>query len=167
MHRKKFLKNIFAISLDVETYGWSGFSKVDYILAAVLAVIVLFTAGSLYCLMQAPQVGEKFTEFYILGASGKAEGYPRQLKTGAEGTVIMGIVNHEYQPAVYTAEVCMEGDVKKNLGPYVLKHEEKWEVPVSFSTMEPHDNLKVEFILHKDDESEPYRSLCLWVTFDV
>lgn len=166
MQIKKSLENVITIGLETETHGHRDLSRVDYVLTAVLAVIVLFVAGSLYCLIQAPQVGKKYTEYYILGSSGKAEGYPQHLKTGTEGTVIMGIVNHEYQAAAYTAEVCMEGIVYKSLGPYVLKHDEKWEAPVSFSAMEPHDNLKVEFVLHKDGESEPYRSLCLWVKFD-
>jgi len=38
---------------------------------------------------------EPFTEFYILGPEGKADNYPTDYVLGENGTVIVGIVNHE------------------------------------------------------------------------
>jgi uncharacterized membrane protein len=153
----------FVVSLNVETTRWGDFSKLDKILSVALVGVIIFAVGSLYYVATIPKVGEKFTEFYIFGPGGKAESYPRDMKTSEEKEIILGTVNHEYRPLSYTAEVRMDGYVKKRLGPFELKNEEKREESVSFSVCEPHENLKVEFLLFKDGESDPYRSLHLWV----
>jgi len=153
----------FVVSLNLETTKWGDFSKLDKILSVALVGVIIFAVGSLYYVATIPKVGESFTEFYILGPSGKAESYPRDMKTGEEKEVILGTVNQEHRPVSYSAEVRMDGYVKKRLGPFELKNEEKREESVSFSVCEPHENLKVEFLLFKDGESDPYRSLHLWV----
>ena len=48
-------------------------------------------------------------------------------------------------------------------GPIVLEHEEKWEKPLSFFYPEEYENLKVEFLLYREGDDQPYRSLHLWV----
>jgi uncharacterized membrane protein len=52
-----------------------------------------------------PKTGETFTEFYLLGPTGKAEGYPRNLTIQENATVIIGIANHENRLINYTVEV--------------------------------------------------------------
>jgi len=153
----------FMISLNIATLKWSELSRLDKILSVALVGAIIFAVGSLCYVVTTPKTGEKFTEFYILGPGGMAEDYPREMETGEEKQVIMGIVNHEYRRVVYTAELKARGEVLKQLGPYGLNHEEKAEKPVFFSIDEPGANLKVEFLLYKDGESEPYRSLHLWV----
>jgi len=165
IYRRKIIdpEKRFIISITVHTTKWGELTRVDKILTVALVGAIIFAVGSLYYVATTPKVGEKFTEFYILGPGGKAEGYPREMKVNEEKEVIVGIVNHEYRPVSYTAEVRMDGQVKKRLGPCELNHEEKWEGSVGFSALQPHENLKVEFLLFKDGESEPYRSLHLWV----
>lgn len=153
----------FLISLNLETAKWGNLSRLDKILSVALVGAIFFAVGSLYYVATTPKVGEKFTEFYILGTGGKAEGYPRDMKTGEEKEVILGIVNHENRPVNYTVEVRMNGFVKTKLDPVKLNHEEKKEESVRFSALEPHENMKVEFLLYKDGENDPYRSLHLWV----
>lgn len=153
----------FMVSLNVQTTKWGNLSRVDKILSAALVGAIIFAVGSLYYVATTPKAGEKFSEFYILGPDGKAEGYPRDMKPGEEKEVILGTVNHEYRPVTYTAEVRIDGYVVTRLGPFKLNHEEKKEESVSFSIDEPHEKLKVEFLLFKDGESDPYRSLHLWV----
>ncbi len=160
---KLSLEKRFVVSLNVATTKWGDLARLDKILSVALVGAIIFAVGSLYYVATTPKVGDKFTEFYILGNGGKAEGYPRDMKTGEEKEVILGTVNHEYRPVSYTAEVRMNGYVKKRLGPFELNHEEKKEETVSFSVNEPHKNLKVEFLLFKDGGSDPYRSLHLWV----
>ncbi|SFG22048.1 Uncharacterized membrane protein [Desulfotomaculum arcticum] len=153
----------FMVTLNLKTIKWGSFSRLDKILSVALVGTIIFAVGSLYYVATTPKVGEKFTEFYILGPGGKAEGYPRDMKTGEEKEVILGTVNHEHRPVSYTAEVRVNGYVKKRLGPFELNHEGKREETVSFSANEPHENMKVEFLLFKNGESDPYRSLHLWV----
>lgn len=148
---------------EVELPVWGEMSRIDRVLSGVLVLAILFAVGSIIYVVTTPKVGEKFTEFYILGPGGKAEGYPRDLAVNEKGHVIVGVVNHEYSAVKYYVEVVLGGHPKQRLGPIELAHEEKWEERVAFSAGQPHENLKVEFLLYREGEAEPYRSLHLWV----
>ena len=142
---------------------WKEQPLLDRVLSIALIAAILFAVGSIFYVVSMPKVGEQFTEFYILGMNGKAEGYPRELAVGEEGEVIVGVVNHEYQQEKYFVEVKMDDLVLPREGPIVLEHEEKWENPLSFYYPEEYENLKVEFLLYREGDDQPYRSLHLWV----
>ena len=129
----------------------------------VLVVAILGALGTLGYVIAAPKVGERFTEFYILGMGGKAADYPRELAVGEEAEVVVGIVNHEYEPVSYRVEVRIGGVGSDEVGPVVLEHEQKWEGTVSFTPDKAGDNQKVEFVLYKGEEVEPYLMLHLWI----
>lgn len=135
----------------------------DKIISIVLVGSILFVVGSIYYVSTTAKTVEEFTEFYILGPGGKAEGYPREMVQGEEKEVVIGIVNHEYKPVTYRVEVRMGNYLKNYRRSLSILHDQKWEEPVSFSFEEPHENLKVEFLLFKEEDSKPYRSLHLWV----
>jgi len=156
-------ENRFYPVWEINMMSWQGLSRLDKILSALLVLAVLFALGSIFYVVTTPKVGEKFTEFYILGTGGKAEGYPRVIAVGEKGWVIIGVVNHEYAPVKYHIEVVEDGYLKQKLSPIELIHDQKWEDKVSFSASESHKNLKVEFLLYREGEREPYRSLHLWV----
>lgn len=153
----------FMVSFKVQTIKWGDFGRVDKILSAALVGAIILAAGSLHYVATIPKAGEQFTEFYMLGPGGKAEDYPWEMKTGEEREVTLGTVNHEYRPVTYTAEVRIDGQVATRLEPFQLSHEEKKEASVSFRVDDPHEKLKVEFLLFQDGASDPYQSLHLWV----
>lgn len=128
---------------------------------AVVGIVLLlsFRLG----VLGGSRVGETFTEFYVLGPAGKAEGYPRQLTVGESGEVIIGIVNHEERVARYTFDLRADTRVLRMHGPIVLAGGQKWERPVSFSLNRPAGRLRVAFTLYIDGRSEPYRTLHLWL----
>lgn len=165
MYRRSRLEEgeYFFPSFEVNMPQWESLSRLDKILSITLVLSILFAIGSIAYVVTTPKVGEKFTEFYILGPGGMAENYPSELKVGEYGEVILGVVNHEYKEINYRAEVWMAGNLKKRLSPITLEHEEKWEHPLVFKTNRAHKNLKVEFRLYRGDENEPYRKLHLWV----
>ena len=136
---------------------------IDFGLTVILIASVVAAIGTLVYVITTPKVGERFTEFYILGTEGKAGGYPQELSVGEEGKVILGIVNREHLPAVYHVEVVIDGERVKEISPITLSHEEKWEQEVTFTPMRPGENEKVEFMLYKGSGKEPYRSLYLWI----
>lgn len=143
-------------------------SKLDKVLSVVLIGTILAAVGTLIYVIATPKIGERFTEFYILGLRGKAEGYPKEIVVGEPVSVILGIVNHEHEPAEYKVKVNIEGKTINSINPIFLKHEQKWEKKVSFTATTLEKNLKVEFLLYKKassefDESNPYRDLHLWV----
>jgi uncharacterized membrane protein len=108
-------------------------------------------------------VGERFTEFYILGLSGEAIDYPKEIRVGEEGKVIVGIVNREHEVVSYRMEVMIDGVKNNEVGSIVLDHEQKWEEIVSFIPDKAGDNLKVGFILYMNEEVEPQLETHLWI----
>lgn len=143
--------------------GWGG-SAWDKVLSVVLVVAILGALGTLGYVITKPKVGERFTEFYILGMEGKAEDYPQELTIGEDGKVIVGIINREHKRVSYHVEVMIDNVRNNELGPIELEHEEKWEGMVVFTPNEPDEDQKVEFLLYKNGGSEPSaESLHLWI----
>ena len=82
---------------------------------------------------------------------------------GVEAKVIVGIINREHEVVTYQVEVVID-EVKNNeVGPVMLEPDEKWEGIVGFTPHRAGDSQKVEFLLYKNGESEPYLKLHLWV----
>ena len=153
----------FVPAFELNLPNLKEFSLLDKVLSILLVLAIFFALGSIFYVVATPKAGEKFTEFYLLGKDGKAEGYPRNLSFGEEGEVIVGVVNHEYCPVKYYLIVKMGDFYKSRTGPIQLGHEQKWEQPVKFSAHQGHKNLKVEFLLFRQGDKKPYRSLHLWV----
>jgi uncharacterized membrane protein len=133
-------------------------------LAGAAAVIgVLLFVGFRFGVLGGSRVGEPFTEFYVLGPGGKAEGYPRRLLVGEPSQVIVGVINHEGHPARYRVEIQAGSDRVGSFGPFALADGEKREDRVAIALRRPGKQVKVEFALFLDGAQGPYRSLHLWV----
>lgn len=132
-------------------------------LAVVLLLVIVAIIGAIVYLAVTPQIGERFTEFYILGLENKAEGYPQEVNVGQETRVILRIVNHEYENTSYGIEITTDGLRNKEIGPIVLANKEKWENEVSFTPTSVGENQNVEFLLYKTGQVEPYQRLHLWI----
>ncbi len=137
-------------------------SRIDKILTIILILSVLISIIMLVYVIVTPKQGEKFTEFYILGDNGKAEGYPTQLEAGKNSSVIVGIVNHEYIQTNYTIKILLKNDTLSTI-PVQLNDNSTWEKRVFFTPEETGENLKLEFLLYKENLTSPYRDLHLWV----
>jgi uncharacterized membrane protein len=150
----------FTVLFDFRLPSWWGQSLPDKVLSVVLVVAIAGAIGTLGYAIATPKVGEKFTEFYILGPEGKAENYPTQLKVGEEGRVIVGIVNREQQRASYRVEVWIDGEKTKlwvngeerDDIAVELENEEEWEQEIGFVPQKAAEKQKVEFVLYKDGE---------------
>lgn len=147
--------------------GWSEMGRTDRVLSVVLVLAVIFAVGSIVYVVTMPKTGEKFTEFYILGPTGKAADYPRDLAPGQSGSVIVGVVNHEYAPVNYYVEIEAGGFVKERTGLFQLTDGQKWEKTMSFAVQTPRKDLEVEFLLFRQGDVTAYRSLHLWVDVGV
>jgi uncharacterized membrane protein len=142
-------------------------TRLNKTLSVFLIIAILGAISCLAYVIATPQQNEKFSEFYILGLGGKAENYPRQVILGANVDVIIGVVNHEYQPAAYRVEITINGVRNKEINVGTLAHQQKWEREVSFVAQSPGDKQKVEFWLYKDNEVEPYLKDPLRLYIDV
>jgi uncharacterized membrane protein len=96
---------------------------VTIILGALIVISVILT---IYVIV-VPKVGERYTEFYVLGVNGTADRYPQNLSIGENATIILGISNHEYRKINYTIEVWLINqttyfNISKNKNETVVNH---------------------------------------------
>jgi len=153
----------FSVELYLRLPGW-GQGAWDKVLAITLVLAILGALGTLSYILLVPKVRETFTEFYILGQGGKAKNYPIDLKIGEKNSVILGIINHEGKEVSYRVEVVIGGDKITEMGPVALVDEQKWESELSFVPEVAGESQKLEFLLYKDDDVEPYlKPTYLWV----
>jgi uncharacterized membrane protein len=142
-------------------------SKIDRVLAVFLTLSILASVSGLAYVIGNPKEGEHFTEFYILGANKTAEGYPTDFVQGENGTVVVGIANHEYRPVDYTMEIRLENhslplpEKQKRIS---LANNMSWVEPVTFTPPLKGNNMKLEFLLFNETEKKvPYRNLHIWI----
>lgn len=161
----------FLYRQHLPSLNWKGSGRADKILTIILIVSILGAIGTLAYVIAVPKVGERFTEFYVLGLDGKAAGYPTELVVGKQGNVLLGIVNQEHETASYRVEVWIDGVQVNIRQDYVvveeiktdLAYKEKWEHKVGFAPQHAGDNQKVEFRLFKDAGDDPYLTLHLYI----
>lgn len=141
--------------------------KIDRILSVILIISIILAIGMLYYVIITPKIGEKFTEFYILGPSGKADNYSTELKVGSSTNLLTGIVNHEYSPVNYTIQLFLDKDIlsSKTL---ILNHNETWQNNMTFMPDKEGNDEKLELLLFKENNlTSPYRELHLWVNTTI
>ncbi len=81
-----------------------GQSRLDRGLSVLLVLSIVAAAGTTAFVIFVPKEGEHFTEFYLLGAEGKAADYPSTFGAGTPQWVTVGVSNHEYRDVAYTVE---------------------------------------------------------------
>jgi len=153
----------FVVEFHPVLPGWVGGARVR-LLSIILVIVIVGGVAALGYTAAVPRVGERFTEFYILGLEGGASGYIRELAVGEEGSVILDIVNHEKAEVSYRVEVTIDGERNTEVGPVVLGDEQKWEEIIGFAPKQAGKNQKVEFWLYKNEDSEPHmKPIYLWL----
>jgi len=125
-------------------------SKLDRALTIILILSILMSVATLEYVILTPKEGEHFTEFYVLGPHGIADNYTTDYTLGQSGTMIVGVVNHEYRPVNYTMQVKLENQLlplPENLQHITLDHNETWEETVTFTPPLVGQDMKLEFLL--------------------
>jgi uncharacterized membrane protein len=142
--------------------SFKGESKTERILSIILIISIILAISTTVYIIVKPKQGETFTEFYILGQNGTASNYPTNLTTGQNGSMIIGVVNHEYTTTDYLLVVKVNNTILKNQT-LSLTNGQKVEIPYNF-TAGSTGQKKMEFLLYKlPDNETAYRSLHLWM----
>lgn len=158
---EKFYVNFGGIGSSIKEQ-FIGESRTSKILSIILIITILLAIFTTVFIILKPKQGESFTEFYILGPNGKASDYPTNLTIGQNGTVIIGVVNHEYQTANYELVVSSNGTVMSQQN-ITLTNGNQTQIPYSF-TAGSAGYKNIEFLLYKlPDTTNVYRSLHLYV----
>jgi uncharacterized membrane protein len=157
-------------------------SRIDRALTVILIITILLSIAALVYVIVTPKQGEKFTEFYILGPGGKAYDYPTNVLEGNKSTVIVGVVNHEYQTVNYTMKILLNNTPWDNVTAertpmydrgviipvlstnLTLEHNETREMRIDYVLNHTGDLQKLEFLLYREGNfTSSYRDLHLWV----
>ncbi len=154
----------FSPYLLVKMPKWNAISRSDKLFLIGFLVAIVVVASSTVYLASAPKIGERFTEFYVLGSNGKLADYPVNLMLGENGTVVLGITNHEYENLTYRIVICLENQPLEAIDEIQLSHEMNWSQNYTFTPKETGEKTKLAFELYKQNIDEPYRSLQLWIT---
>ena len=151
----------FKVSFERSKFNLSQ-SIPDKGLSIVLIASIIGASAILTYVVVIPKAGERFTEFYILDPNGTTSDYPTDLKVGEEGKVIIGIVNHEYKNITYLLEINFNGFMVYKEQVFLIDNETR-EIPFTFEAINKGENQKLEFLLYKNQQTEVYRTLHLWV----
>ena len=129
--------------------------KISFIL---MIIILLGILTVIYTIILPPATGN-YTEFYLLGADGKAGNYPTNLTLGESAKVTVGVVNQEHQTTNYLLRINQTGAIveEKNL---TLQNGERLEFPLNF-TARSSGSERIEFLLYKlpDLQNQPHHRL--------
>jgi len=170
-----------SLTIDLGIPGWRKYAVVDKGLTIALAASVVVAGGTLAYVLVTPRPGERFTEFYILGPGGNASGYPTRLNVSEQGTVFLGVVNHEFSTINYTVRVDLVGvrfvynttagfnetvEVNRTTWSTInvtLADGQDWTQPYTFR-IDDTGIWKVQFLLFRDgSRASSYRELHLYV----
>jgi len=135
----------------------------DRVLLVLLVVVIIGAVGVLVYVARPPAVGETFTEFYLLGPEGRAEGYPDVIILGEEAIVTLGVINHQQETTDYHIKIVIGGQEVGGVGTITLADEEEWDQRVSFTPVEVGEAQKVEVQLYRSFDSDAYHTLDFWV----
>jgi uncharacterized membrane protein len=141
---------------------WAMQQPFDKIISVILMISIFAAIGTLGYVVATPAIGEKYTEFYILGPDGTADNYPKELVTGQPGKIILGIVNYEQTASDYRVEITIDGHLIKEIASINLENKGGWEQEVFFTTAQKGKQL-VQFTLFKGADSGIYHELHLWI----
>ncbi len=150
--------------LSVKMPEWRTLSMPDKLMSVGLIACIIFAGILTAYVASMPKVGERFTEFYVLGSGGKIENHPTNLTLGESGTVILGVINHEYEELAYRIVIKRDNETIGTIDDITLNHEMKWEEKYTFTPEKTGEKMKLEFLLLREDLDKPYRSLHLWTT---
>jgi uncharacterized membrane protein len=142
---------------------WAKQERTNRVVFIILAITMTTAFLTAFSILVMPKPAERFTEFYILSSEGLAESYPREITAGETVTVTTGIINREGVLSTYNIQIVYDDQVIGQIGPIPLEDEATWEQPLGFSVPNAGDDQQIAFILERESQASPYRSLRLWL----
>jgi len=108
--------------------------------------------------------GAPHTEFYLLGAGGRLDSFPRTLQVGQDASLVVGVTNQEAGPKEYRVTVSIDGTLIQEVTGVRLDPGQRWQRPFILTPSRAGDRQLVQFELHMEGaSSRAYRTLYLWV----
>jgi len=132
--------------------------RISIVLCGILII------GSLLGLNFIEAANSRFmTEFYILGADGLAEDYPREVNVGELVRLAAGINNLEKDSASYSITIRTRDQQYSNDETLTLQAGEKWQGELVFNMQQSGEDQPVDILLDRANYPSPYRALRIWL----
>jgi uncharacterized membrane protein len=134
-----------------------------------LGFILVLAVGWLWLV---PPSSPRLTEFYMVGAEGVAEAYPRTARVGETLALTIGITNEERHAQSYHVEIWAHDPLSRHpselvgrAGPFDLVVGEAVRQTVSWQMSRAGDNQEIELLLFSSARAgaDPYRKLRFWI----
>ncbi len=155
----------FLVRINFDVRRWwrrQGFLNRVVFVALALAFIAALSAAAV--ILAIPKAVEQYTEFYVLGAGGLAQDFPRSVAVNQPARVTVGVTNHEGEQATFQIEVRSNERLIGQSPLFHLEDGEGLEQEITFVPDTPGSDTLIEFLLYRDGQAEPHRTLRLWVT---
>lgn len=168
------LEDRFEIIMDITIP--EDYTTMDKVLTVGIAVMMIASVSLLIYIIVVPREGESFTEFYILGPTGMAEKYPRNMYLDQEEFLYIGVGNHEHERTNYTLVMTLDSrarnttvesfdnvTVSRSFQPSMeisVGDGKTLKIPCNFSVLEA-GAFKLRFLLFRDGDE--YRDLHIWI----
>ena len=130
---------------------------------AILSAMVIISVAALVYVATRSRSGERFTEFYLLGSSGMVSDYPSAIVLGTHENVTIGVTNREGKDVTYRIRVALGTTDLQTIDGLALEDGDNWERIITLTPTTIGDSQKVEFLLYRGAEPEPYHQLNLWI----
>ncbi|MEM6430523.1 MAG: DUF1616 domain-containing protein [Deinococcota bacterium] len=105
---------------------------------------------------------DRFTEFYLLSATGELDNYPRIVQPGQTFELRVGITNLEGQPQNYLLRTPLSSD--ETITVPRLANGERWELPVTLQAPMTTGANELVFELLKGDDLVVYRQVAFTIS---
>lgn len=139
-------------------------NRINILVNVLVLLIIVSSAGLIVYGLLAPKTIDTFTEFYLLGSSGKAVSYPSHFNTSEMQSLLIGIGNYEQQQTMYTVEISLCTTGFNNATNTTVINEwtriDRWTATLEHNTTQLHrfqfgvtDSKynRIEFLLFKGD----------------
>lgn len=141
--------------------------KLEKVLGIFLIICIILTIGTAaYTLLipgsiQTDDNQTNFTDFYIKGVDVNASNYTLNLTSGTKSNLTMVLVNQEGSTVNYRLLVRVNNTTLKQDN-VTLQDNQQMEIPLNF-TAGTLGQRKMEFILYKLPDQNPYQTRSLWM----
>jgi uncharacterized membrane protein len=142
---------------------WKALTRVDRVLNLALAFAVLSSTGVFAYVIARPKAQEKFTDFYVLGPHGQLADYPVTVRINENVEATLGLANHEKETVSYSVDVVLDDQPIQTIGPVQLTDGSDWSSLVTLKASLVADNQTIDFLLHKNQQSDTYLKLRMWL----
>lgn len=176
----------YGVSVSATFDSIAGTSVLDTTLNVVLVLLVLVAATGLGYAMLDTNEEERYTSFALLSENEEGDfvagNYPTEYQRGESQSMAVRVVNQERESVDYTVVVLIERVETEDGETRVLQDTvhrrfevelnpgESWTRPHEVSPPMTGENLRVRYLLYRDDPGEnpdtddAYRDLYIWIT---